>query len=66
LDYLSQVGVLILAVDMHHKERKKDDFGVATNMKYGVVSFVSWFMLICNSEIGIMRIRGAMTTTSSF
>jgi hypothetical protein len=39
--------------------RKKVDFDVATNVKYGVASFFSWFKSICNEETGITRIGGA-------
>ena len=30
---------------MHKKERKKDDFNVATGMDYDVDSFSSWWQL---------------------
>ena len=40
------------------KERKKDDYDVATSMNYVIASFSSWSESICNPKMGILRIEG--------
>ena len=47
------------------RERKKDDFNVATGINYSVASSLSWSTSICNPEMGITRIRGASRNTAS-
>ena len=46
--------------------RKKDDFDVATIVKYGVASFSSWSKSICNGEMGITRIGGPRMNIAFF
>ena len=46
--------------------RKKDDFDVATSVKYSVASFSSWSKFICNEETGITRIKGVPMNIASF
>ena len=46
-------------------ERKKDDSDVATGMNDGVASFSSWSISIRNPEKHLMRIKGAVETTST-
>ena len=48
------------------KERKKDNSNVATSMNCGIAFFSSWSKSMCNPETGITRIRGPLTTTTSF
>jgi len=48
------------------KERKKDDFDVATGVNYGVASFSGWSKSIWDPVMGITRIRGPPTTIASF
>lgn len=47
-------------------EGKKNDSDVATSVNYGVESLSNWFKFICNPKMGIMRIRGPSTNTTSF
>lgn len=48
------------------QRKNKDDFDVAIGMSYGVVSFLSWYEYIRNSDMGITKIRGAPTTIRPF
>ena len=40
------------------KERKKDDFDIATGVNCGATSFSSWSESVCNPETGNTIIRG--------
>lgn len=46
------------------KEVKKDGADVATGVNQGVASFSSWSVSVCDSEMGITRVRWPLTTTS--
>jgi hypothetical protein len=48
------------------EERKKENSNVATCAIYGVASFSSWFKPIRDSEMGITRMKGPLTTNASF
>lgn len=48
------------------KERKKDDFDIATSVNCGVSTFSSWSESICNPETGNTIIRGPEDYLSPF
>ena len=45
---------------------EKADFDVATDVNYGVVSFLSWPKSICTSEMDILKTREPLTIIASF
>jgi hypothetical protein len=53
------------SIDGKCKERKKDDFDVATHVNYGVASFLSSSKSLCNLEMALRELEGSQRLLST-
>lgn len=62
------IDILGLHILLYHDNCNTNEVQVmvATDVNYGVASFSNWLELACNYEIGIMKVRRPLTTTTFF